>query len=308
MNALAARGLRVLAPDVLDAFLARHRVRYAAGIDAETAAALRQETGVEAVVVAAIELSTPMVPPKVAITARLVSLDTVPLVTWSDDAGLAGDDAPGLFERGLVDRYDVLQTRALDRISRSLVEYLATGSRPTPPAAAKFAPKTVYRARTLEPGQTYSVAVLPFFNLSDRRNAGDILALLFMRHLATLPQFRIVDAGVTRQELLNARVIMDGGLSISDATTVASTVGADFVLAGRVLAYQDYEGPTGTAHVEFSTVLIDKASRRVVFSTRSDNSGRDGVVMFERGTSRTAHAMATQMVRRTADTLAGSER
>jgi hypothetical protein len=57
--------------------------------------------------------------------------------------------------------------------------------------------------------------------------------------------------------------------------------------------------------VEFSTVVIEKASRRVVFSSDSDNRGTDGVRFFERGISRTAHGMATQMVRLTAAAIAG---
>ena len=105
--------------------------------------------------------------------------------------------------------------------------------------------------------------------------------------------------------MLNARVIMDGGISITDAETVGSLVDVDFVLAGRVFSYRDYEGTGGMPRVEFSTVLIEKNSRRVVFSSGSDNSGGDRVRLFERGTSRTAHIMATQMVRRTAEAIAG---
>jgi hypothetical protein len=45
-----------------------------------------------------------------------------------------------------------------------------------------------------------------------------------------------------------------------------------------------------------------------VWSSDSYNDGKDGVRFFERGTSRTAHAMATQMVRLTAEMIAGMER
>ena len=38
--------------------MTRHRVRYAAGIDAATAEALQQETGVDGVVIASVELSS----------------------------------------------------------------------------------------------------------------------------------------------------------------------------------------------------------------------------------------------------------
>jgi TolB-like protein len=142
------------------------------------------------------------------------------------------------------------------------------------------------------------VAVVPFFNLSERRNAGEILALHFIRHLSAFRQFRVVDAGVARQPLLDARIIMDGGLSISDAETVAALIEADFVLAGRVLRYEDYDGPAGRIGVDFSTVLIERKSRKVVWSSDSYNDG----------STKTAHAMATQMVRLTTELIAGRDR
>jgi len=309
MDTLAGAGVRVLSVADLDAFMTRHRVRYAAGIDAATAEALRKEAGVDGALFVSVELSSEAVPPKVALIARLVSLEGTPLVVWADDAGMAGDDAPGLFERGLVNDYQALLGKALGRLARSLLGYLQGGEAETRvKAASKFRPRTAYRVLTLEEGRPYTVAVVPFVNISERRNAGELLAALFTRHLSALEPFRVVDAGVTRQRLLDARVIMDGGISLSDAGTVAALLDADFVLGGRVIRYQDYEGPAGLARVEFSTVVIERQSRKVVWSSDSYNEGTDGVHFFERGTTRTAHAMATQMVGIAAGMIAGRDR
>lgn len=149
---------------------------------------------------------------------------------------------------------------------------------------------------------------MPFVNLSDRRNAGDVLTLLFMRHLSGVPAFRVLDSGVVRQQLLEARIIMDGGPSLRDAETLAALIDADFVLGGRVTRYLDYEGAGGRTRVEFSTVVIERKTRKVVWSSDSYNEGMDGVRFFERGASRTAHAMATQMVRLTTDRMTRRER
>jgi hypothetical protein len=147
--------------------------------------------------------------------------------------------------------------------------------------------------------------VLPFYNRSEHRTAGEIVAALFARHLSAHTAFRVFDPGVTRQQLLNMRIVMDGGVSLTDADGVASLISADFVVAGRVLDYRDAESGSPTPHVEFSTMLFDHATRRVVFSARSDNSGRDGVRFFDIGTSKTAHGMATQMVGTVVDAIAG---
>jgi TolB-like protein len=309
IDRLAAAGIRVLEDAALDAFMTRHRVRYAAGIDAPTAESLRQEAGVDGVLIASIELSSEAVPPKIALHVRLISIKSAPAVVWADDAGMSGDDAPGFFGAGLVNDYQTLLMRALNDLGDSMLAYLKDGEvRAGLKAESKFRPKSSYHSSAIQPGRAYSVAVVPFVNRSERRNAGDILALLFVRHLSSLPQIHVIETGVARRQLLDARVIMDGGISINDAETVAALIDADFVLGGRVLRYEDYEGPAGRTTVEFSTVLIERSSRRVVWSSDSYNEGTDGARFFGRGTSRTAHAMATQMVRLTTEMFAGRDR
>jgi TolB-like protein len=306
IDRFTAEGITVLGDDALEAFMASHRVRYGAGIDSVTAEQLRSETGVDGVVVATVELSSEAAPPKAALFARLISITGTPVVTWADDAGIAGDEAPGLFELGLVNDYGIVLKRALDRVGQSLTAYLRTGQvGKDVECASKFRPKAYHRSLTLEPGRAHTVAVVPFFNLSERRGAGEIMALHFIRHLSAFSDFSVVDAGVARQPLLDARIIMDSGLSISDADTVAALIQAEFVLAGRVIRYDDYEGPGGQNGVEFSTALIEKKTRKVVWSSDSYNAGTDGIGFFGRGSTKTAHAMATQMVRLTAELMAG---
>jgi TolB-like protein len=306
VNGLTAAGVRVLDHDRVEAFMASHRVRYGAGIDTATAQQLRQEAGADGVLFISVEFSSEAEPAKVALFARLVSIADAPVVVWADDVGLSGDDAPGLFELGLVNGHPAVLRQAVERLAGSLTTYLQTGTVRAKVGHEKaFRPKSYHRSVTFEAGRAHPVAVVPFANLSARRNAGEIMALHFTRHLVRFPEFRVVDTGVTRQQLLNARVIMDGGLSISDAEMVAALIEAEFVLAGRVLRYEDFEGPAGRAGVEFSTVLIERATRRVVWSSNSYNEGRDSAGLFERGASKTAHAMAAQMAALTTELIAG---
>ena len=305
---LISAGVRVLEINALEQFFDRHRVRYTGGINATTAEALRTETGVQAVVIASVEQLNTSLPPKFALVARLVSVVSVPTVVWAEDAAMAGDEAPGLLDLGVVTDYETLQTRVLKRVGDSLRAYVKTGHAPEPKAASKFRPDTIYRALPLDQGKTYSVAVVPFFNLTNRPNAGDILGLLFIRHLSEFPQFRVIDTGVVRQQLLDARIIMDGGVSLSDADTIASLVDADFVIGGRLLRYDGSSGSGSDVRVEFSTVVIERKTRRLVWSSDSHNEGREDIGFFERGLSKTAHGMATQMVRLTAASMARRDR
>jgi hypothetical protein len=83
IGSLTARGITVLGDDDLEQGMRRHRMRYTAGIDAGAAEWLKQEAGVDGVVLASLELSSAEIPPKVALIVRLVSTQSVPAVVWA---------------------------------------------------------------------------------------------------------------------------------------------------------------------------------------------------------------------------------
>jgi hypothetical protein len=296
---LQAAGFEVLDDDSLDRVMTRHRVRYTGGVDHEVALALKQEAAVEAILIPALELYDETNPPKVAMFARLVSTGDNPSVLWIDGIGLAGDDTPGILGLGLVDDPMVLLATAVDALAESLVrDGSATAANLTEQAGPrKFRPKLVYRSDALSPERKYSVAVAPFFNKTDRKYAGEIIALHMIRNLMRFENFEIVEPGIVRQELLRFRIIMTDGVSLPETDTILNAVNADLVLNGEVLDYRDYQGPDGVAKVDFSVLFIERRTRQAVYSSYSQNQGDDGVFFFDWGRVNTAHAMASQMAR-----------
>jgi hypothetical protein len=111
---LAASGITVLDDETLDAFVVRHRVRYAAGVDAATAALLHKETGVEG--------RRHRLRGRWATWCRRIAAVVRLVSTTSADSrvgrrcSLSGDDAPGLLDLRMVNDYDELVDRALDRL------------------------------------------------------------------------------------------------------------------------------------------------------------------------------------------------
>ena len=63
----------------------------------------------------------------------------------------------------------------------------------------------------------YKVVVAPFFNRSGRRDAEEIIMLQFIEHLYSIPGIDVVEPGVVRDHLLRQRIVMDEGLTMSDA-------------------------------------------------------------------------------------------
>ena len=129
------------------------------------------------------------------------------------------------------------------------------------------------------------------------------MARHFVKQLMAYDNFTVIEPGIVRQALLKYRIIMDDGISFAQTDLLASKLNVDLILIGKIFEYQDYEGLGGTAKVEFSTQLIEKKSREVVWASESRNEGDDGVFFFDWGQINTAHAMASEMVLTTVQTI-----
>jgi len=146
--------------------------------------------------------------------------------------------------------------------------------------------------------------VVPFFNLSERRFAGEIIALNFVEQMMTQKNFSVIEPGIVRQILLQMRIVMHDGISFDDAHALFSKLNVDLILAGKIFDYQDSQGTSGTAKVDFSALALEKQSREVVWTSQSFNEGDHGVFFFDWGKINTAHAMASEMVQSALETLA----
>ena len=295
INSLKDAGLNILDDNVLEEFITRHRIRYTGGIDSVNAEALGKETRAETVLITSLELYSEMAPPKIAFTSRLVSVGSNLSILWMKGIGLAGDDSPGMLGLGLIENFQILLEKAIKQLSASLSGYLASQKGKIDSSRGKFGPKVSYRSPVIAPELKYRIAVLPFINFSERKKAGEIISLNFVRQFAAYENFDSIEPGEIRQSLLRFRIIMDDGLSLPDADLLFRNLDADLILTGKIMDYQDYQGIAGKTKVDFSTLLIERKSREVVWSSKSYNEGDDGVYFFDLGRVNTAQVMASEM-------------
>ncbi len=173
------------------------------------------------------------------------------------------------------------------------------------PETPAFAPKISYRSSVLSPYMKYRVAVMPFLNKSDRKNAGDIMTLHFTEQLRQIMNYDVIEPGIVRNNLLGFRIIMNEGISFENAGFIFSTLetDADLILSGTVLDYQDNISTLGTPKVDFSVIVIEKKSREVVWSSKSYRTGNEGVIFFDKGQINVAHSLASGMARGVAEML-----
>ncbi len=291
--AVARAGVEVVTGDLVQRFLQVHRIRYTGGVGAETASAARDELGVDALLITWVEQWAEGGVPRLALTMRLVSAADPPVVEWIDARGAAGDDHPGWFDLGLVADASVLLERTLDGMARSLAAFLDGKAPPANRCGAARSPSWAHRAP--DPGLQgpLTVLVLPFVNRTDRRGAGEMVALEMGRQLLAVPGTRVLEPGLVREELLRYRLIMEEGPSLDDLLALGVSLRPDLVVAGQVLEYDE----RGVPRLGFSVAALDVRRRRLIWRSSSSGGGDDGVWWFGAGRVSTPLGLACELGR-----------
>lgn len=296
LASLAGTGLQIIDEGALNQFMGKHRIRYTGGIDNDTSQALKRELGADGVLITSLELYDEGAPPKIALISRLVSSGEKPEINWMESVGVAGDDAPGILGLGLIREPKKLQEKALGMLTRSLARHLSDGAK-AGGVAGRYAPKVVYSALSVPRYQRPSIAVLPFFNQSTRRYAGEIEVLHFIKALVDTHRVEVVEPGIVRDRMLKMRIIMSDGVSLPSIDAIAINLNVDYVLSGKVFDYQDYGGGGGKPKIDFSIQLIERVGKKIVWASKSYNEGDDGVFLYDWGRLNTASVLATKMTR-----------
>lgn len=292
----------ILDDEKMERFMSRHRIRYVGGLDSETAMAFKNETGVDGVIITSLELFSEGLPPKIALNCRMLLAGDNPSILWMDSIGLTGDDSPGFLGLGIINKKEALMDKAFSILFESLIKRISSEEITLSAVAGRYNPRMYYSAPNgYCPEKGCRVAVVPFYNSSERKNAGDIMALHFVKELLRYG-FNVIEPGDVRQRLLNIRVIMNDGLSISDAYFLSNALDADLIFTGRVLEYRDLEA-AGVPQIDFSTQVFYGKEKKVIWSSKSYNRGDDGVIMFDIGRLNTANRLATYMTRNVISSL-----
>ncbi len=185
----------------------------------------------------------------------------------------------------------VLMNNTLQEDNKTIVATLGTSVNATPGEVGS------HTVTVIDDDAPRRIAIMPFTNSTDRKYAGEIMAQHFLRELFNGKHFSVIEPGLIKEKLLDYRIIMYDGISLTDADLIADELKADLILSGKVLDYQDHTGVFGKPKVGFSLLLINRNTREVVWSSSSRNEGDDAVYLFDWGRINTAHALAAEMAR-----------
>jgi TolB-like protein len=303
--ALAQRGVEVLSRLELDRTLADHRIRFTGGVDRKLAKVLRDDLGVDAVLIPTVDQYTGEAPPKLSLAVRLVTTGERPVVVWADGVARAGNDSPGLLARGLLGRSADVERAVVAEVARRVEAYVSRSSGGDYCGGpAGFKPRRVFRATVLDDVGRRSIAVLPFTNASGRRGAAEVVTAQFVAQLARTGSFEVLDPGLIREQLLAHRVVLAGGVSVDQALALLDLLEADLVLSGYVEVY-DAPAGSGPPTVEFTAYVIDRRTAELVWSSTSHGAGDDGVFFFGAGRVYSSAALSCRMALGVVDAIVG---
>jgi len=322
---LTGKGFHLLESDLLEKFRKKHRMRYTGGVSSTISQALQEEMGVDAILITSLEAYQERNPPQISLISRLVTSGSQPEIIWIDSVGLSGDESPGLLDLTLIKEPQPLLEKAVEELTGSLAghfnaealdgdtffpavpaSWLASGpgtlTSPGYRLNRKYLPYDYFRSQIIDPDRKYSIAVIPFLDLAVRKNAGNIVTLHYIRELFNLTNFKLIEPGLVREQLLRFRAIMPAGpsLAVADVITSEGSLGVDLVLSGRVF---DYQNQSGNPKADYSVQVTEKNTREVVFGARTFSEGQKGVKFFNFGRVFTAHNLLEEMTRVTVQLL-----
>jgi TolB-like protein len=285
----------------VDEFLARHRIRYTGGLDAATAVLAGRELGVDAVLITTVVAVGREPMPRLSVESRLVTANDDPRILWAGGFSRLGDESPGAFDLGVIRDFNQLAAKGFDGLARSVATLAQRKEVPTVacPPAGRFRPRSSYRSAALDFHAPLAIAVLPFQNLTRRRNAGDVVSLAFVRQLQSVANVRVTEPGVLRDDLLRFRVVLQGGISLDVARMTMELVHADLALTGVVRSFDDALSADGVPKLEYTVMLLDRRGDEVVWRSTSYSQGDDGVFFFDAGKVSTVGDLACRMAQST---------
>jgi len=315
-DSIQKKGANLLEKKAMTSFIFRHRLRNTGSVNQNISRAFKEEENVDALLVTVLELYERSDSPKISLISRLVLTGDTPKIIWMDNVSLTGDQSPGFLDLGVVSDPNELMETALHSMAESFIEFLFsltardevtagtdsisennTVAQNKEPAAKKYLPKTYYRSPLLFSKKTYTIAVTPFYNLTERRYAEELVTLHFIMNLLQRTKFTVIEPGVIRHHFLRYRTIMQDGLSLANVDLLFSKLDCDLILTGKILDYLDYQGPKGIPQVDFSVIVFERKSRQIVWSSKSYNDGDEGVFFFELGKKHTANKLASEMTK-----------
>lgn len=166
-------------------------------------------------------------------------------------------------------------------------------------ASCAALPKSVSKEHVL---QIRKIAVLPFNNITANKNAGQVVAKIYVTELFKTGKFLVEEPGNIRQFMIQERIETIGEVELDRLKILGRRLGVDAVVVGTVEEFEEYSRD-GVPVVSITARMVESASGRVIWSAQNKRRGDDYILVFEFGEVRTVTVLTERVVKEMVDTI-----
>lgn len=152
------------------------------------------------------------------------------------------------------------------------------------------------------------VAVLPFNNLTDRKEAGKIISNIFIQKLFNSGIYYVEEMGNVRQFFIRQRIRKKGELDLDVINMLGKQLGLDAVFLGVVEKYyqESDSGDAGVPEIAISARMLNVKNGRILWKCYHHKRGDDYIFILNLGKVRTISNLAEKVIEEMIETIGNS--
>ena len=166
-------------------------------------------------------------------------------------------------------------------------------------------PLHYYRQDGEEFTRVKKVAVMPFRNITSRREAGKIITNLFVHELVINGAYQVEEMGNIWEFFIRQRIRKKGEVDLITIKMLGSQLGVDAVIFGVVEEYYQEEGRRGeiSPQVGLSIRMVEVTNGKILWKCRHQRSGDEYIIVLDLGKVSTVTQLAQKVIREMLATL-----
>src|SRR3972149_3879577 len=185
--------------------------------------------------------------------------------------------------RSRVEGSDSTLTLALFLISLLLIAGCTVSAKPVQPSDAGKKIK--------------KIAVLPFYNMSGQKDAGKIVANVFVTEMFKSGRFRVEEPGNIAHFMIQERIDTVGEIEIERLKILGKRLGVDAVMTGTVEEFDDGRGGVSSVPtVSITARMISSNTGQLIWSAQNKKRGDDYIVILDLGEVRSLTTLTQKVV------------
>lgn len=272
------RGYSVVGEQELYSNICKDRVRETGTISKALAKKISDNFKVEGILLGSIVSYSVDEKPQVGLIARLIDPSDGSIL-WADYFSATGDDFITVLGLGDI--------KEMDKLIQKVVKSLFAS----------------FTAEAPQKDAAFRVAVMPFMNDTDYKDAGNIASQMFVVHLFKDSSFIPLEYGEIRKNLVDKRIRVKGSLDYNNITELTKVIDVDGFLLGEVGLYFNGVLQNSPPAASVSARLIGSANKKILWYGRGQMGGDDDVIIYDWRRLRSVDKVTDKIVTKLVDNL-----